>query len=304
MSVTYTCRYVIKGKPAELAAFVGHHIHHGRFDLNSLGIDYPEYFDDENPYDPRQIMKYGITELNIWLTVVKRNATKRQFVEEDIYEAIKEKYPNLEVHYGYNDNDSMGLFHFPWGSVRAGYENLKKFNVDYELEPIKYFNKLVLEGDSDDLNEFLENELEEGKLKSHMWSGNVNMRIENRVAIYFEELDGYTQMETYENILSKYPQLHVKMYSMSIRYMVFQIYEKGKETIRIKMYTYDDFLKLINEYDFLKRSYSSGEWVDFAFINLVIKACERYRYENEIYREISLMMYGAKAASNMHLYHC
>lgn len=308
MSLIYTCKYVIKGKPAELAEFAENHINNrGRFDLNSLGIDYPEYFDDENPYGPRLIMRYGITELNIWLTVVKRSAFKRQFVEDDIFEAIKERYPNLEVHYGYIIDGMEGFFHFPWGVVRAEEENLERFLVDYEFKPIEYFNKLVLEGDSGDLTEFIENELEYGKLKSHMWGGNDFrlVSIENRIEIYFEEINHNTKMKTYDSILSKYPQLHIKMYTLSIKKFAFEIHEKGKEKIEIGMYTYDDYMKLMDEYNFFERFPSrSGYWVDFAFDTLVFKACERYRFYNEIYWGLSLKMYRLKAKSDLHLYYC
>lgn len=309
MSEIITCKYVIKGKPAELAEFAENHINdRGRFDLNSLGIDYPEYFDDENPYDSRIIMKYGISELNIWLTVVKRSAFKRQFVEDDIFEAIKERYPNFEVHYGYLNNGEVGVFYFPWGTVRAEEENLERFMVDYEFKPIEYFNKLVLEGDPGDLTEFIENELEYGKLKSHMWGGNDFRRvsIKNRIAVYFEEIDGYTKMKTYDSILSKYPQLHIKMYTLSIKYCAFEIHEKGKENIRIDMYTYDDYEKLMDEYNFVERfpSLPAGYWIDLAFNTLVFKACERYRFYNKIYWGLSLKMYRLKSRSNLDLYYC
>ena len=305
MSLICDCRYLIKGKPAELAEFTKNHIRHGHFNLESLGIDYPEYFNTENPYNPRKIMKYEIKELNIWLTIVRRRNFERQFVYEDIFNAIRQRYPHLEVQYGYIEEDTFGIFHFPGGTIRCDEDNLDNFKVDYEFKPIEDFNKIVLEGNHDDLAKFLENEVVYGKLKSHRWTGNNIREFENRIAIYFEGITRLHTRKTYDYISSKYPQLHIALHTLTIRHAKFTILEDGRTVTAISLTDYMHCRRIMRRYNFFEGVFDPvGYFVENAFNTLVLKACERYRYENRIYQELSLNMYYDKADSQLELYYC
>ncbi len=97
MSVDLFYDYIIKGSSEELARFVENHIENGYFRVESLGVEYPEDIDGRNPYDPQEIIDKGICEIKIHLLIVYRMHFENQHVEEDILNAMRELYPDLEI---------------------------------------------------------------------------------------------------------------------------------------------------------------------------------------------------------------
>lgn len=97
MSADLLYEYKIKGASEELARFVENHIENGYFRVESLGVEYPENIDDRNPYDAQEIMDKGIGEISIRLLIVYRMHFENQHVEEDILNAMRELYPDLEI---------------------------------------------------------------------------------------------------------------------------------------------------------------------------------------------------------------
>ena len=303
MSTVINCKYMIKGDSQELAEFVEKHIVEGCFDPMTLGID-GEYMNLENPYTVEEVLKYNITQLNIWFYVVSRS-NNRPNAEWDILEAIKDRYPNLEVNFGYIIDD-VGSIEFP-NEIIICDDNIRlhDFKIDFGFKLPDTFNKIIIHGKSDDLIEFVKNEIEYGRVKSHFWCGN-NFDLEKiakldaaEIAIYFEQEIHQQQDFLYEDVILRYPNCHVKMHSLAIKHKKFIIKEKGEKRISIEMSSYKDFKSLIEKYNFFDSKYEDirphgRKYIEDEFYKLIFKACEKYRSENDIFDELSLKMYMCK----------
>ena len=124
------------------------------------------------PYTVREVGKYDINQLNIWIILVGRSACSID-VESDLLKAITERYPNFHIDYGYYVEDYDGRFVFDDKVVICeGEDDLNAFKLEFGFKLPCEFNKLMICGEGKKLVEFIENELEYGRVKSCMWGGN------------------------------------------------------------------------------------------------------------------------------------
>lgn len=303
MSVWTSCKLIIKAKPLELAKFVKNHIRDGKLDLSTLGLGC-EYMSNA-PYTVREVVKYDINQLNIWIILVGRNACSID-VESDLLKAITERYPNFHIDYGYYVEDYDGRFVFDDKVVICeGEDDLNAFKLEFGFKLPMEFNKLMICGEGKKLVEFIENELEYGRVKSRMWGGNVfdlksiASMDKTEISVYFEQEPYCYQVNLYERFLAKYPDFDFGICRLNIPYNRFSItQQKGKGTkLNIPMMNYGDYKYLTEKYGFFtpsKHHYDSFYGYNYtkeAFEHLVFKACEKEKYENAVCNGLSKMMY-------------
>lgn len=313
MSVLTSCRFIIRGEPLELAKFVKNHIRDGELDLSTFGFDCGEYLSNA-PYTVREVGKYYIDQLNIWITLVGRKNCSID-VESDLLEAITKRYPNFQIDYGYYVEDYGGRFVFSDKIVICeNYDELKDFKHEFGFKLPTEFNKLMICGNGGKLVKFIENELEYGRVKSRLWGGNtfdlegIGKCDKTEIAVYFEHDTHLYQKNLYNYFIAKYPNLHFRMYSLDIFNNRFTITQKGKGAVHLPMRDYQDYNYVIGTSEFFtpckhRDSFYGYNYTKEAYLLLVFKACERYKYENAICNGLSKMMYRKRPYSKSALHY-
>lgn len=252
--------------------------------------------------------------MNIWITLVGRINCSIN-VESDLLEAIKMRYPNFQIDYGYYEEDYGGRFVFSDKIIICeNYDELNDFKHEFGFKLPTDFNKLLICGNGGKLVKFIENELEYGRVKSRLWGGNtfdlerIGKRDKTEIAVYFEEDTHIYQKNLFSHFIAKYPNLHFRMYSLDIFNNCFKIRQNDKGDGYFPMMNYKDYNYFIGKSQFFTPckymdSFYGYNYTEEAYLRLVFKACERYKYENAVCNGLSKMMYRRRSYSKSVLHY-